>query len=54
MTIVNEIKDNSKCIARITVRARKGNSKMRIGSQTHRILGIFHRITTKVLKDQVI
>lgn len=40
---VPEIKDNPKCIARITVRAHKGRSKMRIGSQTHRIVGIFHR-----------
>lgn len=40
---VPEIKDNPKCIARITVRVRKGRSKMRIGSQTHKIVGIFHR-----------
>lgn len=43
---VPEIKDNPKCIARITVRVHKGRSKMRIGSQTHRIVGIFHRTST--------
>ena len=43
MVRVPEIKVNPKCIASITVRARKHSGSMRIGNSQHKILGIFHR-----------
>lgn len=43
MVRVKEIKDNPRCVASITVRARRVNASMQVGDKDHRILGIFHR-----------
>jgi len=45
MVRITKIEKNPRCIASITVRARKAKkstSTMRIGNQQHRILGIVH------------
>jgi hypothetical protein len=43
MVRVKRIKDNPRCVASITVRARRVNSSMQIDNQDRRVLGIFHR-----------
>lgn len=42
MVRIQEIKDNPRCIASITVRVRAGRSALKVGNEQRKILGIFH------------
>jgi hypothetical protein len=42
MNLVTEIKYNKKCIATVTVMAKKNKGTIKIGNKSHKLLGIFH------------
>lgn len=51
MVRISKIETNPRCIASITIRARRMKSTMRIDNQPRKILGIIHRPSEKLNEE---